>query len=65
VSAADQPALRTLAEAAPAPAAAKAPGGNQKEQFWGFGGPWGRFGWGGYGGGWGGSGGWGGMGWGW
>lgn len=68
VSAADKPALRsadTPVEAAPA--AAKAAGGNQKEQFWG--GPWGGGCCGrGWGGGWGGGLGWGGgwgRGWGW
>lgn len=57
VSAADQPALRSVGvPAEAAPGAVKTPDGDKKkEQFWG-GGPWGGLGWGGLG--------WGGYGWG-
>ncbi|GMF33934.1 unnamed protein product [Phytophthora lilii] len=68
VAAADQPSLRAVAAPAEATTAANKGAmnvdGKKKEQFWGWGGPFGGLGWGGgWGGPWGGLG-WGGLGWG-
>ena len=54
---AEQPALRAPAAVEAAPVAERSPNADKKE-FWGWGGPWGRPGWGRWGLGWGGGWGW-------